>query len=201
MMYSFVPRSEVVTDIPGLPFGRVPFNYLRDNMVKTLDRQDVEFDLMVQVQTDPHLMPIENAADPFNPVLEERREPHAIWFRFRGSRPRARSPSTARSCSSDPMSTPTWQRIVRTGCPHGEIEPTRQAAWGTHCVPRSRTRVLKPPEPVQLRLPPALLPRRTPPALLLLPPQPVQPTPQPQRVRPLQLQPPARMTQRSSCCR
>jgi len=62
MMYSFKPRSEVDTRIPGVPFGSVPDNYLRDNMVKTLDRKDVEFDLLVQVQTDPHLMPIENAA-------------------------------------------------------------------------------------------------------------------------------------------
>jgi deferrochelatase/peroxidase EfeB len=62
MMYSFRPRSEVITDIPGVPFGRVPPNYLRDNMVATLARQDVEFDILVQVQTDPHLMPIENAS-------------------------------------------------------------------------------------------------------------------------------------------
>jgi hypothetical protein len=62
MMYSFAPRSEVVTDIPGLPFGRVPPNYLRDNMVATLARQDVEFEVLVQVQTDPHLMPIEDAS-------------------------------------------------------------------------------------------------------------------------------------------
>jgi hypothetical protein len=75
MVYSFYPKSQVVTDIPGLPFGRVPDNYLRDNMVATLARQDVEFDLLVQVQTDPHLMPIENAAvrwpeelSPFVPV-------------------------------------------------------------------------------------------------------------------------------------
>ena len=62
MMYSFAPRSKVVTDIPGVPFGRVPHNYLRDNMVATLARQDVEFDILLQVQTDPHLMPIENAS-------------------------------------------------------------------------------------------------------------------------------------------
>lgn len=31
-------------------------------MIKTLDRRDVEFDLMIQLQTDPHRMPIENAA-------------------------------------------------------------------------------------------------------------------------------------------
>jgi hypothetical protein len=75
MMYSFAPRSEVITRIPGVPFGRVPPNYLRDNMAATLAQQDVAFDLLVQVQTDPHLMPIENAAvrwperlSPFVPV-------------------------------------------------------------------------------------------------------------------------------------
>lgn len=62
MMYSFAPRSKVVTEIPGVPFGRVPPNYLRDNMVATLARQDVEFDILIQVQTDPHRMPIENAS-------------------------------------------------------------------------------------------------------------------------------------------
>lgn len=62
MVYSFKPRSKVVTHIPGVPFGRVPPNYLRDNMVATLARQDAEFDLLVQVQTDPHRMPIENAS-------------------------------------------------------------------------------------------------------------------------------------------
>ena len=62
MQYSFVSRSKVERHIPGVPFGAVPDNYLRDNMVKTLSRQSVEFDLLVQLQTDPHRMPIENAA-------------------------------------------------------------------------------------------------------------------------------------------
>ena len=77
MMYSFVPRTEVDTKIPGLPFGTPPFNYLRENMVSTLERTDVEFDLMIQLQTDPHLMPLENAAvrwperlSPFIPVAK-----------------------------------------------------------------------------------------------------------------------------------
>ena len=62
MMYSFKPKTEVDRKIPGLPFGTPPFNYLRENMVKTLNRTDVEFDLLMQIQTDPHRMPIENAA-------------------------------------------------------------------------------------------------------------------------------------------
>ena len=62
MMYSFVPKSRVDTRIPGLPFGRVPFNYLRENMVRTLSEKEVCFDLMIQLQSDPFRMPIENAA-------------------------------------------------------------------------------------------------------------------------------------------
>jgi hypothetical protein len=62
MQYSFAPRTRVVTAIPGIPFGHVPDNYLRENMVKTLSEHAVEFDLLVQLQTDSHRMPIENAA-------------------------------------------------------------------------------------------------------------------------------------------
>ncbi len=76
MQYSFVPKTEGVDrNIPGLPFGEVPFNYLRDNMVRTLSRMDVTFELWIQIQTDPHRMPIENNAvrwpeslSPFIPV-------------------------------------------------------------------------------------------------------------------------------------
>ena len=62
MKYAFLPRSRVDKKIPGVPFGRVPDNYLRDNMARTLAQQDVEFDICVQIQTDPHRMPIENAS-------------------------------------------------------------------------------------------------------------------------------------------
>lgn len=62
MMYSFVPKTKVDKKISGLPFGSPSFNYLRENMIKTLAEKDVEFDLMIQIQTDSHLMPIENAS-------------------------------------------------------------------------------------------------------------------------------------------
>jgi len=61
MMYSVYPRSKVYRKIPRLPL-RPPDNYLRNNMVKTLAEQDVEFDIMLQVQTEPFRMPIEDAA-------------------------------------------------------------------------------------------------------------------------------------------
>ncbi|MGR8929896.1 MAG: catalase family protein [Gammaproteobacteria bacterium] len=62
IMFSFVPKTDVYKRIKGVPFGEVPFNYLRENMVTTLKHQDVEFDLMIQLQTDPQRMPIENSA-------------------------------------------------------------------------------------------------------------------------------------------
>lgn len=75
VMYSFVPKTTVKRNIPGVPFGSPSFNYLRENMIKTLNEKDVEFDLLVQVQTDSHRMPIENASvrwpeslSPFIPV-------------------------------------------------------------------------------------------------------------------------------------
>ena len=61
MQYSFWPVTTVPRKIPGLPFSP-PDNYLRDNMVRTLEETDVEFEMRLQLQTDPFLMPIENNA-------------------------------------------------------------------------------------------------------------------------------------------
>jgi hypothetical protein len=58
MQYSFWPKSDRRTPVPRLPF-RPPDDYLRDAMVKTLEREDVEFDIRLQRQTDSHLMPLE----------------------------------------------------------------------------------------------------------------------------------------------
>jgi hypothetical protein len=61
MQYSFRTRLQTRTRVPRLPL-RPPDNYLRDAMVATLAKQDVEFDILLQVQTDPFKMPIENNA-------------------------------------------------------------------------------------------------------------------------------------------
>jgi hypothetical protein len=60
MQYSVWPKSRKRTRIPRLPF-RPPDDYLRNAMVASLAAGDVEFDIRLQRQTDPHLMPIENA--------------------------------------------------------------------------------------------------------------------------------------------
>ncbi len=61
MQYSVWPKSAKRTRIPRLPL-RPPNDYLRDAMVASLAEGDVELDFRLQRQTDPHLMPIENAA-------------------------------------------------------------------------------------------------------------------------------------------
>lgn len=61
MQYSVWPKSKRRTPIPRLPL-RPPDDYLRDAMVAALAEGDIEFDFRLQLQTDPHLMPIENNA-------------------------------------------------------------------------------------------------------------------------------------------
>jgi hypothetical protein len=61
MQYSVWPKSNKRSRVPRLPF-RPPDDYLRDAMVAALSKGDVELDIRLQLQTDPHLMPIENNA-------------------------------------------------------------------------------------------------------------------------------------------
>jgi hypothetical protein len=61
MQYSVWPKSKKKTPIPRLPL-RPPDDYLRAAMVASLAGGDIEFDIRLQLQTDPRLMPIENNA-------------------------------------------------------------------------------------------------------------------------------------------
>ena len=78
VQYSLKPTREGRSRIPMRPAE----NYLRDAMVRTLTEGDWEMDFMVQVQTDPHLMPIENACR----ALAR----GAVALRHRGAGPDAR---------------------------------------------------------------------------------------------------------------
>jgi hypothetical protein len=61
MQYSVWPKTTNKTPIPRLP-RRPPDDYLRQAMIAALDQGNLELDFRIQRQTDPHLMPIENAA-------------------------------------------------------------------------------------------------------------------------------------------
>jgi hypothetical protein len=88
MQYSVWPTSTKRTRIPRLPM-RPPDNYLRDAMVKTLDAEDVELEFRIQLQTDPFLMPIENAAV----LWPEKRSPRVTVATLRIPRQEFASPS------------------------------------------------------------------------------------------------------------
>ncbi|MFI5979060.1 hypothetical protein [Streptomyces sp. NPDC051452] len=71
MQYSFVPRAGTRSRVPWHP----PDDYLQQALAATLRERDVYFDFLVQVQSDAHRMPVENASvvwperlSPFVPV-------------------------------------------------------------------------------------------------------------------------------------
>ncbi len=72
MQYSFWPMTSRRTRVPRLPL-RPPDDYLRQAMANTLVAEDAFFDVRVQLQTDPHLMPIENAGVYWPEKLSPRR--------------------------------------------------------------------------------------------------------------------------------
>jgi hypothetical protein len=76
MQYCMRSRLKSRTPVPRLPL-RPPDNYLREAMVATLAKQDVEFDILLQLQTDPYRMPIENNAV-FWPTRLSPRVPAAV---------------------------------------------------------------------------------------------------------------------------
>jgi len=61
MQYSFWPTTNRKTKIPKLPF-RPPDDYLRQALMTTLAGGEASLELRLQIQTNPHLMPLENAA-------------------------------------------------------------------------------------------------------------------------------------------
>ncbi len=61
MQYMWRPRRTTRSRVPRLPL-RPPDDYLRETLAATLAGEDASFDLLVQLQTDPARMPIENAS-------------------------------------------------------------------------------------------------------------------------------------------
>jgi hypothetical protein len=63
MQYSLKPASvPAPLSARRLPWQRFPADYLRQAMAETLRQGEVVFDFTVQVQTDPHAMPVEDAS-------------------------------------------------------------------------------------------------------------------------------------------
>ncbi|MEO7399304.1 MAG: hypothetical protein ABIV07_00840 [Polaromonas sp.] len=105
MQYSFWPKTGRRTPIPRLPL-RPPDDYLRAAMVAALQAGDVELDVRLQLQTDAHLMPIENAAV----LWPERLSPRLSAATLRI--PRQRFDSTAQMDFARRLSYNPWHSIA-----------------------------------------------------------------------------------------
>jgi hypothetical protein len=102
MHYTIRPRASARSKVPRKPSA----NYLREAMVATLAERSVEFDFMIQIQTDPHRMPIEHDGvewperlSPFVPVATLRI-------------PRQRFDSTAQLAFARNLSFNPWHAIA-----------------------------------------------------------------------------------------
>jgi hypothetical protein len=101
VQYSLRPASPRKSRVPLFPSD----NYLREAMAKTLARRDVLFDFMVQVQTDPQRMPIENAAVEW----PEKLSPYVPVARLR--LPRQAFDSPAQLAFADNLSFNPWHSL------------------------------------------------------------------------------------------
>jgi hypothetical protein len=68
--YHMQPLTDRITPIPARPSP----NYLREEMIRTLKEQSIEFDFMVQFQADPYKMPIEDPTVRWDPELSPYRK-------------------------------------------------------------------------------------------------------------------------------
>jgi hypothetical protein len=101
VQYSIVPTSAALTPIPARPSP----NYLREAMVRTLAEGDWSFDFRVQVQTDSHRMPIEDATVKW----PEGESPYVTVARLR--LPRQHFESDAQLAFADVLSYNPWHSL------------------------------------------------------------------------------------------
>jgi hypothetical protein len=101
VQYSLRPRERGRSRIPVHP-GE---NYLRDAMVTTLADGDWTMDFLVQVQTDPHRMPVEDATVKW----PERLSPYVPVARVR--MPRQRFDSDAQLAFADVLRYNPWHSL------------------------------------------------------------------------------------------
>jgi hypothetical protein len=116
--YSAKPRSPRDSSIPAFASD----NYLREALIRTLSQGDVEYDFMVQLQTDPHRQPIEDASiewkeseTPFIPVAR-------LYI------PKQKMDSAAQLAFADVLSINPWHCIAEHR-PLGSINRNRKAMY------------------------------------------------------------------------
>jgi len=122
MQYSVWPKSKKRTRVPRLPL-RPPDDYLRNAMVAALTAGDVEFDVRLQLQTDPHLMPIENNAA----LWPEKLSPRVSVATLR--LPRQQFDSAAQMAFAKRLSYNPWHCIAEHRPLGNQSRARRQMYW------------------------------------------------------------------------
>jgi hypothetical protein len=117
--YSLKPCSPHRSKIPARP-GE---NYLRDAMVRTLGEQEWTVDFMVQVQTDAHRMPIEDATVKW----PERRSPYVPVARL--TLPSQRFDSDAQLAFADVLRYNPWHSLAEHTPLGNSNRARRQMYW------------------------------------------------------------------------
>ena len=123
MQYSVWPKSKRRTPIPRLPL-RPPDDYLREAMVGSLAEGDIEFDFRIQLQTDPHLMPIEDNAVLWPEELSPRISVATLRL------PRQKFDSPAQLAFAKKLSYNPWHTIAAHR-PLGNQSRARHRMYGT----------------------------------------------------------------------
>ena len=119
--YAFLPTGEVDMKVEGLP-RRPSDHYLRENMAKTLGSRDATFTMTVQLQTDPHRMPIEHAGI----LWPERLSPRIPVATLRI--PRQRFDSAAQMAFARNLSYNPWHSIAEHR-PLGNLNRARRKLY------------------------------------------------------------------------
>jgi hypothetical protein len=136
VQYSLRPVPDRRTPIPRQP-GE---NYLRDAMVATLAAGEWAFDLMVQVQTHPHRMPIEDATVKW----PERLSPYVPVARLR--LPAQRFDSDAQLAFADALRYNPWHSLPEHR-PLGSSNRARRRMYGELATLRQRMNAVPHVEP------------------------------------------------------
>ena len=118
MHYSIRPRVTQKSKIPR----SFPDDYLREAMARTFREREVVFDFMIQLQTDPHRMPIENASVEW----PERLSPSVSVARLR--LPAQTFDSPGQLAFADNLSFNTWHCVAEHR-PLGNLNRTRKSLY------------------------------------------------------------------------
>jgi hypothetical protein len=136
VQYSIRPCRRGKTRIPARPSE----NYLHDAMVKSLAEGEWTFDFMVQVQTDPHRMPIENASVKW----PERLSPYVPVARLR--LPAQRFDSDAQTAFADVLRYNPWHSLPEHK-PLGNSNRARRTMYDQLASLRQRMNAVEHVEP------------------------------------------------------